>query len=63
MNDQCHCLESIPRLRRSECAAQSLAAELERLDRLTVEERIKAALALRVKFSCLVPPLHKSRNR
>lgn len=46
---------SIPPMRRSACAAQSRAAELERLRKMSVEERIKMALTLDQRFAWLKP--------
>ena len=39
------------RPRRSLCADASLRAEMERVDRMTIEERIKAALTMGHRFS------------
>ena len=44
-----------PRRRRSACADASLRAELERVDRMTIEERIKAALSMRERFAWIEP--------
>ncbi len=41
--------------RRSISAARSRAFELERLDRMSVEERIKVALTLDARFAWLAP--------
>jgi hypothetical protein len=41
--------------RRSACADESLAAELERVRRMTVEERIKAALSMGDRLAWLNP--------
>ncbi|MBU6303012.1 MAG: hypothetical protein KGS60_15795 [Verrucomicrobia bacterium] len=46
---------SVRRPRRSACADQSLAAELERVSRMTVEERIKAALSMGDRLAWLNP--------
>jgi hypothetical protein len=43
------------RPRRSACAARSLAQDLERLRRMSVEARIAAALSLGARFSWLKP--------
>ena len=39
------------RPRRSSCAEASLRAEMERVDRMTIEERVKAALSMGHRFS------------
>jgi hypothetical protein len=39
------------RPRRSACAEASLRAEMERVDRMTIEERVKAALSMGQRFS------------
>lgn len=44
-----------PTARRSACAAQSRARELERLRRLSVEERIVAALTIADRYLWLKP--------
>jgi len=46
---------SIRRSRRSACADAALSAELERVSRMTIEERIKAALTMRDRFDWLQP--------
>jgi hypothetical protein len=43
------------RARPSGCAAKSRNAELARLRRLSIEERIKAALTMSVRFAWLAP--------
>jgi len=43
------------RPRRSGCAEAALRAEIERVQRMSVEERIKAALSMRQRFSWLHP--------
>ncbi|MCX6880782.1 MAG: hypothetical protein NTW21_44315 [Verrucomicrobia bacterium] len=43
------------RPRRSGCADAALRAEIERVRKMTVEERIKAALSMRQRFSWLHP--------
>lgn len=42
-----------PRRRRSACAEAAFRAQQERIDRMTVEERIKAALSMRERFAWL----------
>jgi hypothetical protein len=44
-----------PRTRKSRCAGQARAAELARLRRLSIEERILAALSMSDHFSWLQP--------
>ena len=39
------------RPRRSSCANASLRAEMERVDQMTIEERVKAALSMGQRFS------------
>jgi hypothetical protein len=48
------------RPRRSGCADATLRSEIERVRKLTIEERIKAALGMRQRFSWLKPikPVH-----
>ena len=41
--------------RRSACGDASLRAEIDRVKRMTVEERIKAALTMRERFDWLLP--------
>jgi hypothetical protein len=48
----------IPRRRRSASADAALRAELERIGRMTIEERVKAALSMRDRFAWLVPTTH-----
>lgn len=43
------------RPRRSACAEAALRAEIERVRRMTIEERIKAALGMRNRFAWLQP--------
>ena len=43
----------IPPRRRSACADAALRAELERIGRMTIEERVKAALSIRERFAWL----------
>jgi hypothetical protein len=43
------------RRRRSACADAALRAELERILRMTIEERVKAALSMRERFAWLNP--------
>ena len=45
----------IPRRRRSASADAALRAELERIGRMTIEERVKAALSIRERFAWLAP--------
>lgn len=45
----------IPRRRRSASADAALKAELERIGRMTIEERVKAALSMRERFAWLAP--------
>jgi len=45
----------IPRRHRSACADAVLRAELERIVRMTIEERVKAALSMRERFAWLNP--------
>jgi len=51
---------SVDAPRRSACPAASLAAEMERLRRMTIEERIKAALSMRDRFAWLDPTATKA---
>ncbi len=44
-----------PRRRRSACAEAAFRAQQERIDRMTVEERVKAALSMRERFAWLQP--------
>jgi hypothetical protein len=46
---------SFPRLRPSVSHAASRRAEIDRIRRMTVEERVKAALGLAVRFAALRP--------
>lgn len=50
----------MPRRRRSACADAALRAELERIGRMTIEERVKAALSIRERFAWL-PQATKSK--
>jgi hypothetical protein len=43
----------IPSRRRSACADASLRAEIERVGRMSIEERVKAALSMRERFAWL----------
>lgn len=43
----------IPRRRRSACADASLRAEIERVGRMSIGERVKAALSMRERFAWL----------
>jgi hypothetical protein len=45
----------VPRRRRSACADAAQRAELERIKRMTIEERVKAALSMRERFAWLKP--------
>lgn len=48
--------DTLPRRpRRSACAEVALQAELERVGKMTIEERIKAALSMRNRFTWLRP--------
>jgi hypothetical protein len=47
--------ESFPRRRKSASAEAAFAAELERLRRMTMEERIKAALSMPDDFTWINP--------
>jgi hypothetical protein len=44
-----------PRRRRSASADAALRAEIERVSRMTIEERVKAALSIRERFAWLAP--------
>lgn len=44
-----------PRKRRSASEEAALRAEIERVNRMTVEERVKAALTMRERFAWLAP--------
>ena len=44
-----------PRRRRSACAEAAFRAQQERIERMTVEERVKAALSMRERFAWLQP--------
>jgi hypothetical protein len=44
------------RPRRSRCAEASLRAEIERIEQMSIEERIKEALSIRKRFSWLQSP-------
>jgi hypothetical protein len=46
---------SSSRRRRSACAEAAFRAQQERIDRMTVEERVKAALSMRERFAWLQP--------
>jgi hypothetical protein len=45
----------MPRRRRSASADAALRAEIERVSRMSIEERIKAALSMRERFAWLPP--------
>ena len=51
---------SLPPARRSSSAAASRRAEMRRIERMTVEERIRAALTMSRRFAWLQPA---ARNR
>jgi hypothetical protein len=51
---------SFPRLRRSVSHAASRQAEIDRIRRMTVEERVKAALGLAARFEALRPAPRKA---
>ena len=46
---------SIRRPRRSACAEAALRVEIEHVKRMTIEERVKAALTMRDRFDWLLP--------
>lgn len=50
---------SIRQSRRSACADAALGAEIERIIRMTIEERVMAALTLRERFDWLQPAAGK----
>jgi hypothetical protein len=50
---------SIRRSRRSACADAALGAELERVSRMTIEERVTAALTMRDRFDWLRPEVER----
>jgi len=52
--------DSFPRRRRSASHAASLQAEIERVRRMTIEERIKAALGMSARFAELRPSPRKA---
>lgn len=52
-----------PRPRRSASAKRSLAAEMERVRAMSVEERIKAALSMRERFNWLQPAPESGERR
>ena len=54
-----HPKPSIDRPRRSTCADAALRAELVRVSRMTIEERVKAALTMRERFEWLQPEAGK----
>jgi hypothetical protein len=51
--------QSFPRLRRSASHAASRQAEIDRVRRMTVEERVKAALGMAARFASLRPAPRK----
>lgn len=56
MSDQ----QAFPRLRPSVSHAASRQAEIDRVRRMTVEERVKAALGLAARFAALRPAPRKA---
>ena len=54
-----HPKSTIGRPRRSSCADAALRAELGRVSRMTIEERVKAALTMRDRFDWLQPEAGK----
>ena len=46
---------AFPRPRPSACADAAFKAELERVKRMTIEERVKASLSMRERFAWLEP--------
>jgi hypothetical protein len=44
-----------PRRRKSASADSALRAEIERVSRMSIEERVKAALSMRKRFSWIEP--------
>jgi hypothetical protein len=51
---------TFPALRKSRCAQESLAAELKRLRKLSIEERILEALDMSDRFAWILPtPKHR----
>lgn len=46
---------AFPPPRRSACADAAFKAELERVKRMTIEQRVKAALSMRERFAWLEP--------
>ena len=52
--------DSFPRRRRSASHAASLQAEIERVRRMTIEERIKASLGMASRFAELRPAPRKA---
>jgi hypothetical protein len=55
-----HTHSSFPPLRPSRSHKASLQAEIERMRRMTVEERVKAALGLAARFAALQPAPRKA---
>jgi len=52
--------QTFPRLRPSVSHAASRRAEIDRVRRMTVEERVKAALGLGARFAALRPAARKA---
>ena len=52
-------MKTSSRPRRSACAARSFSRELARLRRMSIEERIKAALSMDARFAWLKPATRK----
>ena len=50
--------QAVPAKRRSACDDAAFRAQLERIKRMTVEERILASLSLRRRFDWLPPKPH-----
>jgi len=53
---------SIRSPRRSSCADAALRAELARVSRMTIEERVTAALTMRERFNWLQPGVGKQAS-
>lgn len=47
--------QDFPRRRRSASADAALRAEIERVSRISIEDRVKAALSMKEKFAWLTP--------
>jgi hypothetical protein len=51
---------TFPALRKSRCAQESLASELKRLRKLSIEERVLEALGMSERFAWILPtPKHR----